>query len=106
MEFLRPDEDWVVRGLEHLKKQYVMNDKQLAEFLSTTPGMLAQVRFGKTRATNALKFEIANKLGWVRTVEGLAWLAGQMAGEKAAEKVEKTILGLVNVPKIDDGSST
>lgn len=90
-------ENWVVEGFDSLREAYKLgSDAELAKFLGTSPAMINQVRGGRTRPSAKLKFTLADKLGYLGTVEGLALVAEKLLGEEVGKGMKEKILGLVN----------
>lgn len=97
MEFDEVSEKWVVEALDQIKVEFnLASDAALAKFLQTTPAMINQVRGGRTAPSGKLKFVIADKLGWLKTVKGVAWVTSQILGGEIGENMKKTIIGVAS----------
>lgn len=93
---VKEEDRWAVEAFDKLKQSYGLeSDRQLAELLNTSANMLAVVRNGKSRPSTKLVFNLYDKLGWLKSVEGVAKLAGLLVGSETGSKLEALVLAQV-----------
>lgn len=92
-------DEWAIQSIDEIKKSYGWNDVEVAKFLGISRVMLSQIRAGTTRPPVSLKIKIADKTGYLATVDGVTTVLTSILGEEAGAKLKASILGLVKRPK-------
>lgn len=97
-EFL--EKDWFLKAIDKVKKDYDhKSDAELARFLGTSAAMLNHIRSGRSKPPNRLMFTVADKVGYLKTVEGISWLVTLVAGDDAGRVTRENILKMVSPKK-------
>ena len=90
------DDEWFIEAVGKLKTDLEFStDTEIAEWLNCPRNLISQIRAGNSRPPFRLKMKVADHLGYLKTVDGLAWLISQGLGDEIGEKMKSAILGLV-----------
>lgn len=99
---VRQSDEWFIEGLKVLQGKYEhTTDSQTAEFLGVTRATISNIKSGADRPSKKLKLIMADKLGYLKTVSGIALVVKSVVGDEQGEALEKAILDLVKKPKTD-----
>lgn len=93
---VKEEDQWAIDAFDKLRKKYELrSDAALAELLGTSRSMVSVVRSGQSRPSAKMVFQLADKLGWLNTVAGVAKVAGMLAGPEVGAAVERAVLDQV-----------
>lgn len=96
---VRPEDQWFIDAIGMVKADdNLSTDTSLSVWLECPKNLIAQIRSGNTRPPFRLKLKVAERLGFMKNLDGITFLLTEGLGKEEGETLRKAIQDIVSRP--------
>jgi len=98
---VRSEDQWFIDAISRIKTaDNLSTDTNLSVWLQCPKNLIAQIRSGNTRPPFRLKLKVAERLGFMNDLDGIAFLLSEGLGKDEGDTLRKAIQYIISTPDL------